>query len=577
MLTSLDKRINKVLLKTELLTAEKSQEIIALSSKEKKPFIGLLIDNKVVGEETLLSALCVELNLAPVVPDRVSLDEKVVSLIPEKMCMDYSILPLSKIGNILTVAVSDPFDVVKLDDVRLLTRCEVRVVLSLERWLKPAITRAYHPEEHGMDKFTEDMADEETVELELSKAAKESKEEDERLDLSQLSDDGSGSPVVRLVNVLLMKAIEQSASDIHIEPYEKKVSVRFRVDGVMQEVLSPPKRLHNAVASRIKIISHLDIAERHLPQDGKFQIKKSNRRVDVRVAIIPTVHGERVVLRILDSSSLVLRLEDLGFEPDDFNAFKKAIDASYGMVLISGPTGCGKTTTLYCAVKEISDPQDNLITVEDPVEYQLPGIIQVSVNPKQGLTFASALRSILRQDPDIIMIGEMRDLETADIAVKAAITGHLVFSTLHTNDSVSTILRLADMGIDRFMISSAVLLVVNQRLLRKLCAFCKTPVTLHKERLISVGFTPQEVEESKLFGPSIGGCTRCTGGYKGRTAVYEVLALDDEIKRLIINDTSPFEIKDYAINKLSLTTLRRASILKAIKGITSLDEVMKNS
>jgi type IV pilus assembly protein PilB len=290
---------------------------------------------------------------------------------------------------------------------------------------------------------------------------------------------------------------------------------------------------------------------------------------------VPTVHGERVVLRILDSSALNVSLADLGFEKKDFDAFQRAINASYGMVLISGPTGCGKTTTLYCAIKEIYDPDDNLVTVEDPVEYQLPGIIQVPVNVKQGMTFAAALRSILRQDPDIIMIGEMRDFDTADIAVKAAITGHVVFSTLHTNDSISTVSRLVDMGIDPFMISSALLLVANQRLIRKLCPHCKSPAKIPAKRLTSIGFTEQEAETSQIFQPV--GCSRCINGYKGRAAVYEVLELDDEIRRLIINDVSPLEIKDYAINKIGLTTIRRSAILKALQGETSVDEVVKST
>lgn len=572
MLSSLDKKFNRILLKNKIIAQEKSDEIIALSDKEKKSFIDLLIDKKVVNEGALLSALSSEVNIPPIIPEKIIFDEKIVATIPEKKAIEFNILAVSKIGNILTIAVSDPFDVVKLDDIRILSQCELRLVLTLERWLRDAIVRAYHPEEHKMDELMEDMAGE-TLDLEMSKS---NADKDEKLDLTQISDEAGESPVIKLVNMMLSKAMDEGASDIHIEPYEKKTSVRFRYDGILQEAFSPPKKFHNAVVSRIKIISHLDIAERRLPQDGKFQIKKGDRRVDIRVSIIPTVHGERVVLRVLDSSTLNLKLEDLGFEEKDFKAFEKAIDASYGMVLLSGPTGCGKTTTLYCAVKKIFNPVDNIITVEDPVEYQLAGIIQVPVNVKQGMTFAAALRSILRQDPDIIMIGEMRDLETADIGVKAAITGHLVFSTLHTNDSVSTVSRLADMGIDRFMIASAVLLVANQRLLRKLCTNCKRPMkTIDEKKLLSLGFKKDELGKATLFEPV--GCPRCTGGYKGRSAIYEVLELDDEIKRLIINDASPLEIKDYAVNKLGLTTIRRGAIIKAMRGETSVDEVSKNT
>ncbi|MFH1231403.1 MAG: ATPase, T2SS/T4P/T4SS family [Planctomycetota bacterium] len=571
MLTSIDKKINRILLKNNVLSEEKSAEMMGLSTKEKKSFVDVIIDKKIVSEDVLLAYLALEVNLPPIIPEKITVDEKIAEIIPEQKALEYNILPISKIGNILTLVVTDPFDVIRLDDIRILSRCELRLSVTLERQIKKSITHLYHPEEKKMDQLMEDMTGE-TLELELTQSGAE---KDEKLDLTQISDEAGESPVIKFVNMMLAKAMEGGASDIHIEPYEKRVSIRFRYDGILQEAFSPPKRLHNSVVSRIKIIAHLDISERRLPQDGKFQIKKGNKRVDIRVAVIPTVHGERVVLRVLDSSTLDLKLSDLGFEEKDFKAFKRAIDASYGMVLLSGPTGCGKTTTLYCSVKEIFSPDDNIITVEDPVEYQLPGIIQVPVNVKTGMTFAAALKSILRQDPDIIMIGEMRDLETADIGVKAAITGHLVFSTLHTNDSVSTVSRLADMGIDPFMIASAVLLVANQRLLRKLCPNCKRPVKIPADQLITLGFTPEEINKANLFEPV--GCPRCTGGYKGRAAIYEVLELDDEIKRLIINGASPLEIKDYAINKLGLTTIRRSAVLKALRGETSVAEVKKNT
>ncbi|MBA7542602.1 putative type II secretion system protein HxcR [subsurface metagenome] len=317
----------------------------------------------------------------------------------------------------------------------------------------------------------------------------------------------------------------------------------------------------------------LDISERRVPQDGKFQIKYEGRRIDFRVAVIPTIHAERAMLRLLDSSSLNVELEELGFEKEAMESFNRAINSSYGMVMVTGPTGCGKTTTLYCAVKEVFSPEDNLITVEDPVEYQLPGVIQVPVHTKVGMTFGAALRSILRQDPDIIMIGEMRDFETADIAVKAAITGHLVLSTLHTNDAVSTVTRMVDMGIDPFMVSSAVLLVANQRLVRNLCDNCKEPVKVPEKRLVSIGFKPEQCRKGTLYKPV--GCTRCFGGYKGRSALYEVLELDDEIRRMVIKGVSALDIKDYVVNKKNMLTLRRAGILKVIRGETSIEEILR--
>ncbi|MBI4712208.1 MAG: Flp pilus assembly complex ATPase component TadA [Planctomycetes bacterium] len=573
MITSFDKKINNILLRTKTITQEKSAELIEAANKENKSFADAVIDKQVLDENALLALLAVEVKIPPLITEKIATDEKILAIIPEDKANHYNILPLSKISNILTIAVADPFDVVKLDDIRLLTKCDLRMTLVLERHLKEAIKRAYNPDEsHKIEEMVDDLTGEMGgPEIELS----ESEVADEKIDMSQITGEASDSPVIKLVNMLIFRALREGASDIHIEPYEKKVRVRFRMDGVLHEAFLPPKRLHNAIASRIKIMSALDISERRVPQDGKFQIKFEGRRIDFRVAVVPTVHGERVVMRILDSSSLNLKLDDLGFEEVAHKAFQKAINASYGMVLVSGPTGSGKTTTLYCAVKETFNPEENLITVEDPVEYQLPGILQVPVNPKQGMTFGAALRSILRQDPDIIMIGEMRDLETADIAIKAAITGHLVFSTLHTNDSVSTVSRLIDMGIDPFMVSSAVLLVANQRLLRKLCSNCKTPAEIPEKDLLAAGVTKDELGKATFFKQA--GCPRCAGGYKGRAAIYEVLDIDDEVRRMVVKGASLLEIRDYAVNKLSMLTIRRAGLRKAMQGLTSLDEVLRNT
>ncbi|MFA5794367.1 MAG: ATPase, T2SS/T4P/T4SS family [Candidatus Brocadiia bacterium] len=572
MITASDKKINSILLKNKAINQEKSDELLGIAAKENKPFIEVVLDKKVVDEPTLLSFISYEVKLPPIIIEKITPDEKSLEIIPEDKAAYYNILPISKISNILTIAIADPFDVFKLDDIRLRTQCELRLVLTLERQLKSVIKKFYHSEEEKMSSIMDGVTG--GPELELSEAEADI---DENVDLSQITDESGDSPVIKLVNMLIFKALHEGASDIHIEPYEKRVRVRLRCDGKLKEVFFPPKRLHNAIASRIKIMSGLDISERKMPQDGKFQIKIEGRRIDFRVGVTPTVHGERIVMRLLDSSSLNLSLDDLGFEENALRVFKKSITASYGMVLISGPTGSGKTTTLYCAIKECFDPEENLITVEDPVEYQLPGIIQVSVNPKQGMTFASALRSILRQDPDIIMIGEMRDLETADIGIKAAITGHLVFSTLHTNDAVSTVSRLVDMGIDPFMISSAVLMVANQRLIRKICTQCKTPIPANEmpppERLISIGFKPEELKNLTLY--KAAGCPKCFGGYKGRAAIYEVLEITDEVRRMMIKGISVLEIRDYAIEKCGLITVRRGGVLKALRGETTIEEVLK--
>ena len=406
--------------------------------------------------------------------------------------------------------------------------------------------------------------------------------EEEQIDLSALADDKGESGVVKIVNNVIAQALRSKASDIHIEPYEKTLSIRYRMDGVLKsldEVLKqkavPPKSMANSMISRIKIMSSLDIAERRVPQDGKFQVKFEGRQVDFRVSILPTIHGEKAVLRILDSSSLNMGIDKLGFEPFAEQAFRKALSASYGMLLVTGPTGSGKSTTLYASLREVLDPEENVCTVEDPVEYQLEGVIQVPVNVKRGLTFAAALRSLLRQDPDTIMIGEIRDFETADIAVKAAITGHLVFSTLHTNDAASSITRLVDMGIDPFMVSSSLILVAAQRLCRKLCDRCKQPVEAIPlfEDLQKMGFREEDRATIQLWRAV--GCTSCANGYRGRFAILEALPVDEDIKRLIIERRSAMEMKKFSTTNKGMISLRRCGLLNAMRGRTTLEEVVR--
>ncbi|MCK4909112.1 MAG: Flp pilus assembly complex ATPase component TadA [Planctomycetes bacterium] len=565
MLSIIDKKISNILRKKGLLDKEKSKAIEQEASKNNKSFVDVVLDKSLVNENELLGAIAGEVNIPPISIEKVEPDQKALELFSEEKASFYGVLPLARIGNVLTLVVSNPFDVVQFDDIRLLTKCDLRLTLSLGRKVQEMIKRFYHLEEdHKLEDVLDDVAG---ADLELAE-----EEVDEKLDLSQLSGE-SGSPVVKLVNMLIYRALNEGASDLHMEPYDKKVRVRFRQDGVLHEVFFPPKRLHNAIASRIKIMTNLNISERRVPQDGKFQIKFKGRRVDFRVSITPTVHGERVVMRVLDSSALDLSLESLGFEERGYKVFEESINASYGMVLVTGPTGSGKTTSLYCAIRQIYDPEENLITVEDPVEYQLPGIIQVPVNARHGVTFAAALRSILRQDPDIIMIGEVRDLETADIAVKAAITGHLVFSTLHTNDAVSTISRLVDLGIDPFMISSSLLMVANQRLVRKLCPYCKEKTEVSKKRMLDVGFKPEDIGKHDIYKPI--GCDRCLKGYKGRMALFESLEIDDDVRRLIINEESILDIKDYAVKNLGMLTLRDVGLLKVKRGETTIEEVLR--
>jgi len=569
-------RIRKVLVKQGALDEAKAEEAAGIADRENRSYADVLLERDMVDEMSYLSAISLETNIPPVDVEKATVEEDALAAINQELATYYCVLPLSKIGNVLTLAVGKPFDILKLDDVRTLTTCDLRPVVSTERAIRKAIAKAYNPDAATMEKLMSDLEEENSgTSVELKKES-----EDEQIDLSAITEGESG--VVKLVNNLIAQALKSKASDIHIEPYEKTVNIRYRIDGVLKtldEVTKqsrmPPKSMVNSMISRIKIMSSLDIAERRIPQDGKFQVKFEGRQVDFRVSILPTIHGEKSVLRILDSSSLNIGIEKLGFEPFAEQAFRKALAASYGMLLVTGPTGSGKSTTLYASLREVLDPEENVCTVEDPVEYQLEGVIQVPVNVKRGLTFAAALRSLLRQDPDTIMIGEIRDFETADIAVKAAITGHLVFSTLHTNDAASSITRLVDMGIDPFMVSSSLILVAAQRLCRKLCDRCKHPVeTLPPfEDLHKMGFLEEDRAELKLW--KAVGCSSCANGYRGRFAILEALPVDEDIKRMVIERRSALEMKKFCQEKKGMLTLRRTGLLNAMRGRTTLEEIVR--
>src|SRR5689334_6865924 len=570
-------RIRKVLVKHGALDEAKAEEAAGIADRENRSYADILLEREMVDEMGYLSAISLETNIPPVDVEKAQVDEDALQVINQELATYYCVLPLSKIGNVLTLAVGNPFDILKLDDVRTLTTCDLRPVVSSERAIRKAIQKAYNPDAATMEKLLGDLETENETSVELKKEA-----EDETVDLSAISDEKGESGVVKIVNNIIAQALRSKASDIHIEPYEKTLSIRYRMDGVLKsldEVLKqkavPPKSMANSMISRIKIMSSLDIAERRVPQDGKFQVKYEGRQVDFRVSILPTIHGEKAVLRILDSSSLNIGIEKLGFEPDAESAFRKALAASYGMLLVTGPTGSGKSTTLYASLREVLDPEENVCTVEDPVEYQLEGVIQVPVNVKRGLTFAAALRSLLRQDPDTIMIGEIRDFETADIAVKAAITGHLVFSTLHTNDAPSSITRLVDMGIDPFMVSSSLILVAAQRLCRKLCDRCKAPVESLPlfEDLLKIGFREEDRETAKLWRAV--GCSSCANGYRGRFAILEALPVDEDVKRLIIERRSAMEMKKFCTDKKGMLTLRRTGLLNCMRGRTTLEEIVR--
>ncbi len=563
---SFDKRVVRVLKSSETVKSEELDAAVQAAIDENSSVTTVLVKRGLIDENDLLGVLAGRLRVTPINLHDCTLDPEVVRSIPESLATDNHIVPVSKIEDILTVAVSNPFDVVTLDQLRNTTGCELRLVFSLEDTIARALNRVYNP----------GAATLETVLGEMDGVDIEVKAEDgpEELDLEAISNNEDDSPVIKFVNLAVYQGIKEKASDIHIEPFEKVVRVRFRQDGVCHEAFTPPKALHNSIVSRIKIMCGLDIAERRIPQDGKFQIKVEGRQVDFRVSVLPTVHGEKVVLRILDGGNLALSLDSLGFEDRALADFNEAIKSSYGMVLVTGPTGSGKSTTLYSAVKALLNDELNFVTVEDPVEYQLYGVNQVHVNEKRGLTFAAALRSILRQDPDIVMIGEIRDTETINIAIKAALTGHLVLSTLHTNDAASTITRMIDMGVDPFMVSSATLMVSAQRLARRLCKYCKAPLdNPPKKRLEAVGFTEEQIETAELFKPM--GCPRCKNGYSGRFALLETMPMTEDLKRLIVAGESAQVLKNTAVVDHKMVTLRMCAIRNAMRGITSIEEVLR--
>ena len=528
--------------------------------------VATLLSQGTLAEESLFEVLGAAAGIAPVDLTQVRPDPRAVEVLSKELCQEHGILPLTKNDEVLTIAVSDPFDVLLLDDLRRLSRCQVRTVLSHPAAIKAASEALFDSKGAAMEALLDEVAAS-GVSSDLDV------EVDDHEDLEAVAVQGEDAPAVKLVNMVLLRALKEKASDIHVEPGDKFVRVRFRVDGSLYEVMRPPLAILPALISRLKIMASLDIAERFSPQDGKFQIRYENRKIDFRLSILPVVGGEKAVMRILDTGSMRLSLDSLGYEPRCLADIKRAANAAYGMMLLTGPTGSGKSTTLYSCVREVATADVNVVTVEDPVEYRMDGVNQVPVNPKRGMTFAGALRSILRQDPDIVLVGEIRDTETADIAIKAALTGHLVLSTLHTNDAATTITRLIDMGIDPFMVSSSLLCIGAQRLARRLCKHCRVRVEVPERELLSVGFEEGELEGLELFGPTPDGCPRCKNGYKGRFAILETLYLDGELKRMVVEGRSASELKEAALRN-GMLSLRRAGLLNVMRGVSSLEEVL---
>jgi len=563
-MTAFNRRLRSILVEHHLVNEDVADKLLEQSVTDGVSLEDVAVSSGRVDMKALIGAIASEMNMPPIEPLRVEPDPEALAVLPQDVAEYYGVLPIAKIGNTLTVAVSNPFDIIKLDDVETVTGHQLRPVVASGKGIREAIAKAYNPGEQEMEEIIDNVND---LGLEFAQ-----REEDESEDLSAVMEGSADSPGVKLVNLVIYQGLRDGASDIHIEPYDKQVRVRYRIDGMLKDALSPPKRLQNAIVSRIKIMADLDIAERRVPQDGKFQMRFEGRQVDFRVSVLPVVHGEKVVMRILDTSSLSLHLDQLGFEKQALQHFSTAIHQPYGMILVTGPTGSGKSTTLYAAIREISNVTINIVTVEDPVEYQMQGVNQVAVNEKRGLTFAGSLRSFLRQDPDVILVGEIRDTETAEIAIKAALTGHLVLSTLHTNDAPSTVTRLVDMDVDPFLVASSTVLVSAQRLCRKLCEDCKEPQEVTAETLMSAGAKPEDIENARLF--KAVGCRRCIGGYRGRFALLETMPMTEEIRRIVVGRGSSLDVRKKALEE-GLVTLRRCAIRNAARGKTSLEEALR--
>jgi len=559
-------RLGDLLVSKGLLTSKQLESALQEQKISGQKLGTSLVKLGYISEKNLVSFLSRHYGVPAIDLSEVQVDSEAIKMIPPDVVFKYQVIPIKRVGSTLRVAMSDPSNILAIDDIKFLTSCHVEVFVSTESTIKTAIDKFYDSTS-SLAEIMGSMDSGENMEL-LDDA--------EEVDVQQLQQASEDAPVVKLVNLILNEAIKRGASDIHMEPYEKIFRVRFRIDGVLHEFMKPPMKLKNAIISRVKIMAKLDIAERRLPQDGRIKIKfGKDKEMDFRVSVLPTLFGEKVVMRLLDKSTLQLDMTKLGFEEKPLKDFKEAIHKPFGMVLVTGPTGSGKTTTLYSALSELNQISENISTAEDPVEFNLMGINQVQTHEEIGLTFAACLRSFLRQDPDIIMVGEIRDFETAEIAIKAALTGHLVLSTLHTNDAPSTINRLLNMGIEPFLVASSVNLILAQRLARRNCESCKTPVQVSPQMLLNLGAPEEDIPSYNCFKGK--GCQACANtGFKGRVALYEALPVREEVRELILQGASASEIKREAM-RIGMKTLRQAALTKLKEGVTTVEEVMKTT
>ena len=570
----MSQRLGDLLVKEKVITREQLEQATKVQKETNCRLGSALVKLGYLTDEDVTNFLSRQYGVPAINLTYFEIDPAVVKLIPFETAKRYQILPLSRVGASLTIAMVDPTNVFAMDDIKFMTGFNIEPVVASESSIQEGIEKAYGTSnqedlETVMQSMTE-LGDAADVELQA---------EEQEMELADLEKAADEAPIVKLVNLVLTDAVKRGASDIHMEPYEKEFRVRFRIDGVLQSIMSPPLKLKDAITSRVKIMAKLDISEKRLPQDGRIMLKMNiggrKKQLDFRVSTLPTLWGEKIVLRLLDKENLRLDMTKLGFEPESLVKFEKAILKPYGMVLVTGPTGSGKTNTLYSSIARLNQPDTNIMTAEDPVEFQLQGVNQVQMKEQIGLNFAAALRAFLRQDPNIILVGEIRDFETAEIAIKAALTGHLVLSTLHTNGAPETITRLMNMGIEPFLVATSVHLICAQRLVRRICKDCAEVVEVPYQALVEEGFTPEEARTVKIQKGR--GCNTCNNtGYKGRTGLYEVMEVDEDIKELVLVGASALELKKKAIER-GMFTLRRSGLMKVSQGMTTLEEVARET
>jgi type IV pilus assembly protein PilB len=567
-------RLGELLVKENLISADQLRQALDQQKSTGARLGTCLMKLGFITDDEITGVLSRQYGVPSINLKYYEVDANVIKLIPQDTAVRYQIVPLSRVGSTLTIAMTDPTNVFAMDDIKFMTGFNVEPVVASETAIAEAITKFYGETQSGeeLDKVMKDLTADDAADLELAS-------EEQEMNLAELEKAAEEAPIIKLVNLILTDAVKRGASDIHVEPYEKEIRVRFRIDGILQAVMSPPMKLRDAIISRVKIMAKLDISEKRLPQDGRIMIKyrKDNKikDLDFRVSTVPTLYGEKIVMRLLDKENLRLDMTKLGFEQESLTKFERAILRPYGMVLVTGPTGSGKTNTLYSSIARLNTAETNIMTAEDPVEFQLGGINQVQMKDQIGLNFAAALRAFLRQDPNIILVGEIRDFETAEIAVKAALTGHLVLSTLHTNDAPSTISRLMNMGIEPFLVATSVNLICAQRLVRRICSNCKEELKVPEQAMLDAGYTQDELATTHI---SIGkGCGTCNKtGYKGRVGLYEVMEINDELRELILVGASALELKKKAVDN-GMISLRRSGLTKVALGMTTIEEVVRET